>query len=212
MFELIRHEFFIQNKINNLCKYFLIFFLFSLTSITIINPYEKIASFGSVLSIVLIPLALVGIGANFLKSEIEDGSLELLLTSFMPLQITLAKYVALFLCAAIGFVFNLLAAWLLFNIAFYSLILIAICGLLLSLLSCAIILLIAAIQCYFRNNTNFLSTLLLPLIIPSIILSGIVVQNSDNYQIILILLGINMILVPTTIYLTSYLIANIYNI
>lgn len=212
MIKLIKHEFFVQNKIHNLGKYFLIFFLFSLTSITIINPYEKIASFGSILSIVLIPLALIGTSSNFLKSELEDGSFELLLTSFVPLKIVVAKYIALFLCTTISFLANLPIAYLLFNIAPSNLILMAVCGFLLSSAACAVILLIATVQCYFRNNTNFLSSLLLPLIIPSIILSGIALQDSNNHSIILILLGINLILIPVIIYLTSYLIANIYNI
>lgn len=212
MLKLIKHEFFVQNKIHNLSKYFLIFFLFSLTSITIINPYEKITSFGSILSIALIPLALIGTSSNFLKSEIEDGSFELLLTSFVPLKIVVAKYVALFLCTTISFLANLPIAYLLFNIEPYNLILMAACGFLLSSAACAVILLIAAVQCYFRNNTNFLSGLLLPLIIPSIVLSGIALQDGSSYSIIFILLGINLILIPIIIYLTSYLIANIYNI
>lgn len=212
MLKLIKYEFVIQNKIYHLSKYFVIFFLFSLTSITIVNSYEKISTFGAVLSIVLIPLALIGLSSNFLRPELENGELEMMLTSFAPLKITLAKYVALFLCTMIGFMLNLPIIYLLFDFVLNKLLLIAVCGVFLAASSCAIILLLATVQCYFRNNTNFLATLLLPLIIPTIILSGIALQDSSEVSILLILLGVNLILVPTAIYLSSYLIANIYNI
>jgi heme exporter protein B len=91
--------------------------------------------------------------------------------------------------------------------------LVIITGLLLMATSCGVVILISSIQCYFRSNTNFLSTLLLPLIIPSIILSGIIIQSdNNNSSLLLILIGVNCIIVPISIYLSSYLIENIYNI
>lgn len=193
-------------------KYFLIFFIFCGGSITIVNSHETIASFGIVFSVVAIPLALIGVSANFLRPDIEDGSLELLLASFKPSQIILAKYLSLFVCGFIGFIINVPFSYLLFNIAIDQLLLIITCGLLLMASSAAIIMLISSIQSYFRSNTNFLSVLIMPLIIPSIILSGIIIQSDNNYSLALILLGVNCIIVPASIYLSSYLIENIYNI
>jgi hypothetical protein len=40
----------------------------------------------------------------------------------------------------------------------------------------------------------------------------IIENNNSNHSIILILLGVNCIVVPISIYLSSYLIENIYNI
>ena len=193
-------------------KYFLIFFIFCGSSITIVNSHETIASFGIVFSVVAIPLALIGVSANFLRPDIEDGSLELLLASFKPSQIILAKYLSLFTCGFIGFIINVPFSYLLFNIAIDQLLLIITCGLLLMASSAAIIMLISSIQSYFRSNTNFLTVLIMPLIIPSIILSGIIIQSDNNYSLALILLGVNCIIVPASIYLSSYLIENIYNI
>jgi len=212
MTELLKHEFAIQNKIYNMIKYFLIFFIFCGSSITIVNSHETIASFGIVFSVVAIPLALIGVSANFLRPDIEDGSLELLLASFKPSQIILAKYLSLFTCGFIGFIINVPFSYLLFNIAIDQLLLIITCGLLLMASSAAIIMLISSIQSYFRSNTNFLTVLIMPLIIPSIILSGIIIQSDNNYSLALILLGVNCIIVPASIYLSSYLIENIYNI
>jgi heme exporter protein B len=108
---------------------------------------------------------------------------------------------------------NIPISYLLFNIDVFQLNLVIITGLSLMATSCGVIILISSIQCYFRSNTHLLSTLLLPLIIPSIILSGIIIQSENNsYSLFLIMTGVNCIIIPISIYLSSYLIENIYNI
>jgi len=213
MVHFIKHEFLLQNKICNLTKYFFIFFVFCSGSITIVSSHDKIANLGIIFAVISIPLSLIGIAANFLRTELEDGTLEILLTSFKPIQIILAKYLGLFICGSVAFVLNIPISCFLFNIEVFQLNLVIITGLLLMVTSCGIVILISSIQCYFRSNTNFLSTLLLPLIIPSIILSGIIIQSdNNNSSLLLILIGVNCIIVPISIYLSSYLIENIYNI
>ena len=213
MVHFIKHEFLLQNKICNLTKYFFIFFVFCSGSITIVSSHDKIANLGIIFAVISIPLSLIGIAANFLRTELEDGTLEILLTSFKPIQIILAKYLGLFICGSVAFVLNIPISCFLFNIEAFQLNLVIITGLLLMATSCGIVILISSIQCYFRSNTNFLSTLLLPLVIPSIILSGIIIQSdNNNSSLLLILIGVNCIIIPISIYLSSYLIENIYNI
>ncbi|MBN8523348.1 MAG: heme exporter protein CcmB [Rickettsiales bacterium] len=213
MVHFIKHEFLLQNKICNLTKYFFIFFVFCSGSITIVSSHDKIANLGIIFAVISIPLSLIGIAANFLRTELEDGTLEILLTSFRPIQIILAKYLGLFICGSLAFVLNIPISCFLFNIEAFQLNLVIITGLLLMATSCGVVILISSIQCYFRSNTNFLSTLLLPLIIPSIILSGIIIQSdNNNSSLLLILIGVNCIIIPISIYLSSYLIENIYNI
>lgn len=213
MVHFIKHEFLLQNKICNLTKYFFIFFVFCSGSITIVSSHDKIANLGIIFAVISIPLSLIGIAANFLRTELEDGTLEILLTSFKPMQIILAKYLGLFICGSVAFVLNIPISCFLFNIEAFQLNLVIITGLLLMATSCGVVILISSIQCYFRSNTNFLSTLLLPLIIPSIILSGIIIQSdNNNSSLLLILIGVNCIIIPISIYLSSYLIENIYNI
>jgi heme exporter protein B len=213
MVHFIKHEFLLQNKICNLTKYFFIFFVFCSGSITIVSSHDKIANLGIIFAVISIPLSLIGIAANFLRTELEDGTLEILLTSFKPIQIILAKYLGLFICGSVAFVLNIPISCFLFNIEALQLNLVIITGLLLMATSCGVVILISSIQCYFRSNTNFLSTLLLPLIIPSIILSGIIIQSDNsNFSLLLILIGVNCIIIPISIYLSSYLIENIYNI
>ena len=102
MIHFIKHEFFLQNKTCNLTKYFFIFFVFCNGNITIVSSHDKIANLGIIFAVISIPLSLIGIAANFLKSEVEDGSLEMLLTSFKPIQIILAKYLGLFICGSLA--------------------------------------------------------------------------------------------------------------
>lgn len=212
IYNLFKHELLLQNKINSLIKYFVIFFIFCSSSITIVNSHENINSFGIIFSVISIPLALISVTANFLKPEIEDGSLEILLTTFTPAQIILAKYLSLLISGIAGFIINIPISYLLFNISVNQLFSIMACGILLMTSSSVIIILISSIQCYFRSNTSFLSVLIMPLIIPSIILSGIIIQSDNNYSMIMILLGVTCIMTPITIGLSSYLVANIYNI
>ena len=92
MVHFIKHEFLLQNKICNLTKYFFIFFVFCSGSITIVSSHDKIANLGIIFAVISIPLSLIGIAANFLRTELEDGTLEILLTSFKPIQIILIKF------------------------------------------------------------------------------------------------------------------------
>ncbi|PCJ23927.1 MAG: hypothetical protein COA94_07860 [Rickettsiales bacterium] len=212
MKSLILQEFRVQDKIYNLIKYSLIFFIFCSLSITLINSYENVQIFGVVFSVICIPLAFINLSAGLIKPDIEDGSLEILLTAKTPIKIVMAKYIALFTCFCLSFAMLLPLIYIIYNIPNTIFILIAASGFLLISLCAALAVLIASIQGYFRANTNFLSIIIMPLVIPSIILSGIIIQNPDNLHLLAIMIGINLIVIPPSIYLSGYLVENIYNI
>ncbi len=209
---LIYQEITVQNKIYNLIKYTLVFFIFCCLSITLINSHENIQIFGTVFSVVCIPLAFISISNNLIKPDIEDGSIELLLISFSPNAIILAKYLALCCCCTFSFILTAPLIYIVYNMAVYTFVLVITSAFLLLLLSGALIVLIASIQAYFRCNTNFFSILILPLVIPNIILSGILIQNTSELHLLLIMVGINLVVIPPALYLSSYLVENIYNI
>ena len=212
MLKLTYQEIKIQNQVYNLTKYIFIFFIFSLLSVALINDHENITKFGIIFTIICIPLAFINLTNILIKPDINDGNLEMMLISFSPQQIILAKFLAICFCSIFAFSLLLPLIYFIFNLTAKMLALIAISSLLLILLSSSVIILIAAVQGYFRSNTNFLSIILMPLIIPNIILSGIAIQNNDPYNIIAIMFGIGMIIIPCCLYLASYLITNIYNI
>ncbi|NRB10582.1 MAG: heme exporter protein CcmB [Rickettsiaceae bacterium] len=211
LIKLTRHELKLQNKVHNLAKYIFIFLFFCSITGALINSEENITKFATIFSVIALPLAFMGITSNVLKSDIEDGNLELLLQITTPSKIIITKYLALALSGLFGFLLNIPLIYFIYNIEVKILTLIFICGILLILTSSALISLIAAIQGYFRSNTNFLAILIMPLIIPNIVLTGIILQNNAMESLLLVMLGINMVIVPVTIFLSSYLIKNIYS-
>ena len=64
---------------------------------------------------------------------------------------------------------------------------------------------------FFKKNANFVGTFIMPLLIPNIIMTGLILQD-NNLQLIFIMIGINLVFLPISFFLSSYLIKNIYNI
>ena len=209
---LILQELTIQNKIYNITKYTLIFFIFCCISITLINSYENIQIFGIIFSVIIIPLAFISLSGHLMKPDIEDGTFEVLLISLSPIKIVLAKYIALCICCCLSFVLTTPFIYIVYNMQVLTFVLVLASAFMLLFLSAALAILIAAIQGYFRSNTNFLGLLIMPLIIPSIILSGILIQNTEDIHLLFIMIGINLVIIPPALYLSGYLIKNIYNI
>jgi heme exporter protein B len=209
---IVKHELKIQTRINNLLKYTFIFLLFASFSTTLINSQEDIRAFGIVFSVICIPLAFIGLSQGFIKYDIEDGTLEHNLSIIQPSRIILGKYIALCLCVSVSFLMVIPIIIILYDISNPQFIALSLSGLILIALSSALGLLISSIQGYFRTNTNFLSILIMPLIVPNIILSGMVIQSPQDMYFITIMIGIDMIIIPPSLYLSSYLIENIYNV
>lgn len=209
---LIRQEFMVQNKIYNISKYSFVFFIFCCLSITLINTYEKIQSFGIIFSVISIPLVFISLSSHLIKPDIEDGALEVLLTTCLPIKIIFAKYIALCSCCILSFCCTIPIIYIVYNIEINILFIMISASLILLFLSAALIILIAAIQGYFRTNTNFLSILIMPLLVPNIVLSGVLIQNSTDLYLLYLMIGIDLVVIPPALYLSSYLVENIYNI
>ncbi|MCB9334507.1 MAG: heme exporter protein CcmB [Flavobacteriales bacterium] len=209
---IIKHELMVQNKINNLIKYTAIFMIFCIFSVTLINPQENVQIFGIIFSVICIPLAFIGLTQGFVKADIEDGSLENSLVSIQTYKIVFAKYIALCICTLVSFTMLVPVIFILYDLRIENIITILFSGIMLITLSAALALLTSAVQGYFRTNTNFLSILIMPLIIPDIIISGLFIQAPENIYFATIMFGINMAIIPPSLYLSSYLLENIYNI
>lgn len=201
----------IQNKVQNLSKYLLAFFLFCALTITLINKQPDVSKFGIIFAIIYMPLALIGFTHLIFKQDVEDGSLEFLLSNFTILQIIITKFIAIVISAFVSIILSLPVIYIIFNLDFKSLCSLAAILLTLLFISSALLILIASIQSYFRSNTNIISLLIMPLLMPSIVLAGLALQNQQNFSVILIMLGLDLIMVPISLILSAYLIKNIYN-
>ncbi len=212
MKQLIYQELKIQNKIYNITKYSFMFFVICCFSVTLVNSYENIQIFGIMFAVISIPLAFINLSSYLVKPDLEDGTFELLLASYAPSRIILAKYIALCLNCFVSFCLTIPLLYVIYNLKLSALYIMIASASILLLLSASLVILIAAIQAYFRSNTNFLSILVLPLLTPNIIFSGILVQNSDRLYLLFIMIGINLTIIPPALYLSRYLVKNIYNI
>ncbi|MCC8416206.1 MAG: heme exporter protein CcmB [Rickettsia endosymbiont of Gnoriste bilineata] len=212
LIQLIKWEYLIQNRINNLSKYLFIFFLFCIFSIALINDQTDIKKFGIIFSIIVLPIALIGFSSLIFQQDVEDGSLELLLSSFNESEIIAAKLITIIFSSLTSALLNMPIIYIIFDLDMLIVSYLLINLTLLLILSSSLLVLIGAVQSYLKSNTNLLAILIMPLLIPNIILSGLVLQNFDNINLIFVMIGINMLLVPIIFYLSSYLIKNIYNI
>ncbi len=210
---LLKWEFTIQNKLNNLSKYLSGFFLFCTLSMSLIANHSDIEKLGMIFAVISLPLGMIGLSHFVFKQDLSDGSLESLLVNFSSLEITLAKFISILGSSLFSLIFNLPIIFILFNPSSFLLLNLTYAMVLLLMLASALLTLIASTQCYFRSNTNFLPLLTMPLLIPSIIITGIVMQDAINStNLLLIMLGINLVILPITFILASYLIKNIYNV
>ncbi len=212
LIQLIKWEYLIQNRINNLSKYLFIFFLFCIFSAALINDQADIKKFGVIFSVIVLPIALTGFSSLIFQQDVEDGSLELLLSNFNESEIIAAKLIAIIFSSLTSVLLNMPIIYIIFDLDMLTVRYLFINLTLLLILSSSLLVLIGAVQSYFRSNTNLLAILIMPLLIPNIIFSGLVLQNFDNINLIFVMIGIDMLLVPIIFYLSSYLIKNIYNI
>jgi len=77
----------------------------------------------------------------------------------------------------------------------------------------ALSVLIGCVDSYFRSNTEIISAIIFPLILPGIIISGLMIHDRSQDDLYLtILLGIDLIMIPITLLLSAHLLKNIHNL
>lgn len=212
MINLLLQELKIQRKVNNLTKYSVLFFLFSIVCLALVSSSDEIQKYGILFSLICIPLSALSISNNLFKNDIDDGTLEIQLTTAQSWKIVYTKYGALTIIQILSFAIISPFLALIFNIDLLQTILLFVTASILIKSNSALVTLISSIQAYFRSNTSFLAVLIIPVILPNIILSGMFIQSFEHYYILFIMIGISMIIIPASLFLSAYLIDNIYNI
>ncbi len=212
MLNLIYQEVLLQNKIHHISKHFFLFLLFGLISTVIISPLQNMTEFGLMLGIIYIPMFLLGNNYFLLKHEVHNGDLELLLTTHNALIIIITKFCALSLSLLMGLICILPLIVIFFSTSFILIINFIYIAILILLMSNGLAIMMSAIQIYFQRNNNFLSVMIMPLMLPNIILAGMLLSNPENVTLIFMMFGVNLIIIPVSLYCSAYLINNIYNI
>lgn len=163
-----------------------------------------LAIFGSVIASVTIPSYLI-------KYDMQDGSLENLFSKISYSSILMAKYFSILYCTCVGVLSTLPIIAIFYSLSVVDLLyLVALVPLVLMQII-SIVLLGNIIHAYFRQNTNFILIIIIPLIIPALILASLAI-TALKLDFALILLGVDMVFIPIILMLSNYLLAHLYEI
>lgn len=154
---------------------------------------------------------------NLHRAEFESGNLESMLSISSGLMISAAKFIFLSVLSILIMAFCLPIMMFLYSIEFTYLYIIFIPSFLLLTLSNAFIVLVESICNYFRGNWYMLSSIINLFIIPPMIIASIIfhkIQTDIMFtaKMFSVLLLIDFILIPVTIYFAGYLNDNSYNL
>ena len=209
--QLIANEIFQQNRIYQLSKFLLLFFSFGAICLGFINPVDKVAELLPIFLMISIPLSVLHVTGYVFREDVASGRFDILMTAYTSWQIVIGKYVSL--CIQYFLVFTLIipSIGLIITANIADLALLTGLSTLLMLQSIALCVLLGAIQSYFVSSSNYLAVLLLPSIIPTIIIAGLIYAGNLAITNISILFGINLVTSPLCLYLSGYLMANLYN-
>jgi heme exporter protein B len=163
-----------------------------------------------IIYIIGLTFAVISIPHYLIKIDIDDGSLEILLSVMNPHQIIYAKYCALITNLTLAAAIAMLFSSIFLGLSDKELIYLGAIAMLLLLQFTAFILLMNVIHAYFKSSTSFIITLVLPLIIPSLIISGLALETF-NIDFVMILLGVDMAIIPIICFMSAYLLSNLYN-
>lgn len=189
------------------------FLLLSLLCLFFVFPKDHdLSILGCVFLIAGLPISIIATSKPIIKQDLEDGSLELYLLTTNVSQIVIAKFCALLICNIITFAIATPIVAILYALTLNQILLLLSSSLLLIQIS-ALSLLISCVESYFRSNVNFISSIITPLALPGLIISGLMIHGDLHYLPSLItLIGINLITTPIALLFSGYLIKNIYNI
>jgi heme exporter protein B len=144
------------------------------------------------------------------KMDLQDGLLETLISTISSRKIFLAKYLALTFSLVISAFLAMIFISIFFAFSWLEItyLLSLICITIFQM--AALIMLGNVIHAYFRRNTNMLIALIIPLIIPTLIIGASGIEGM-NFDFIMILLGIDLIIIPIIFFLSSYLLSNLFD-
>jgi heme exporter protein B len=176
-------------------------------SLPLVCPVDEVSRMAPLFIMIYLPGAIFAICSNIFKADLEDGSMEFALMTNDPLNIVLAKFfnICLFCLVAVSLCMPLFG--LLFDMTFANLFTLFYCNCLVSFQASAICLLASTLQNYFQKTQGLLSTMLIPLLIPQIIICGIVIEQQQS-AVMMMALGI-LIITSTLAILFSRLLLKI---
>jgi heme exporter protein B len=203
----------ISNKESALIELFLAYTILGSIAVSLTCEYNQIKEFGIFFITILVPLFITQISDKVIYEEFKDGFLEFRLSIFSSFRIVLEKSLITSFLYIFAFLLILPLIFLLFNLSLNELNTISHLMIINIIMSVSISLFIGSCNCYFKRITLINFIVNIPIILPNLIITGLIITNSYNQdKLFLILYGIALIILPIIFYCSCFLIRNIYNI
>lgn len=196
-------------RVHRVITYFFVHLTFCSFCISLINSSSTISVYSPSILVICVVLIFVSF-SDVVKLEINDGSIDVLLTCFSPTAIVLSKYISFVIHSISGLFFNAIISSILFNFDFNKFILVFFLEILIALIASSLSILISIIQSYFSSNTSFITAFIMPILLPNIVICGMIFNFDENFGLIKIAIGVNIITIPIALYCSSYLLRNIH--
>lgn len=209
---LFLHEILVYHRSYNLIIHNLQFLLLGMVCLLFVCPIGyDLPTLGSIFLISGLSISSIATSNPIIKRDFQDGSLELYLVTSNIYSIVLSKFFALLLCNLISFIITTFVIAFLYNMTLNQIFMVLSSSILIVQIS-AISLLISSVESYFRGNINMISAIIVPLILPSLIIAGLMIHDEMSYfPAMIILSAITCVITPIILVFTGYLVNSIYN-
>ena len=179
----------------------------------IITPFlldEAVSLYGTHVVSLLLSMGVLLTYSNNLTQDQKDGSLSQRFLIFSPLEIILAKYIAIFILMCLTILILSFAILLLYSVEINMILYFFLSNILMTMITISIAICSSVIKLYFANQNEYLSVIMMPILIPVLILLGLAI-SLKNYFFLALILGVSLVVVPITIFLSSYLLKKSIN-
>ena len=210
MYQFFLREVINLHKVHGLTRSILFIGLTLVSCFPLVLPLDQINNLAPIIFSMIFAVFLPNILISISKKEFEDGYLEWLLTILSAEKILVLKFISVIVVV----ITSLLPLWILSSVFFsysaYDFVIFLLATIFLIIQVTMLGILCFCIQAYFYSNTQFILSIMLPLLLPHLIIFGMIISE---FSLKLLFLGIGITLgsVPIYLVLAIYLMKNIYN-
>lgn len=198
------------HKIHGVTRNIVTMAITTVTCFPMILPTNQITNLAPIIFAIIFTIVLPNMLVSIAKKEFEEGYLEWLLTVLSPEKIVITK----FLSVTILVMVSLTPLWILssifFNYSLYSFMIFFVATIFLILQVNVLGMFCFSIQAYFYSNTQFILSVILPLLLPHLIIFGMIISKI-SLKLLFLGAGITLFSIPVYIVMAIYLIKNTYN-
>ncbi len=206
----LKYEVLTLYKTQGILRNIFLILLMPCTCLPLVLPKSQMYIAGPLVIAIILTINLSYLFATAIKNDIEDGTITLLLTIRKPLYVVMTKFISIFINGLITLLMLIPMLYLFYDYSGIKLLVISSLFTLFLMKISAVSILIASVQSYFCTNTQFLLSLIGPIILPNLIIFGMILIDY-NITLLILVVGINMMLLPLMLIMTTYLLKNLYN-